>query len=145
MSRVTRIRHTGLTLVEVVVSLVLAATLLVGMLTAYRIHQRQIVRAVRERAAVEAAEPLLASWMMTQVPRQTSGNLRDAGRVWFWRTRPTKIHRLGQGISVETIRFELFAGNASRSQRPVLSLELLRPREASLSPTQLRDRRRAEQ
>ena len=124
--------HGGLTLVEVVVSLVLAATLLVGMLTAFRIHQQQIVRAVRERRAIEAAEPLLARWMTSpgQVPRRGNGTLNDGGQVWFWRTRPLRTYPLGEGVDVETVQFEVYADDGRRSRRPVLTLDLLKPVES---------------
>lgn len=119
------VHRRGLTLVEVVVSLVLAATLLVGMLTAFRVHRQQMVRAVRQRAALRTAEALLSGWKGAEIPRQGQGRVSEGTQTWMWRTRPLRSHPLAEGISVETIRFEMYA--ADRRQRPVLTVELLRP------------------
>ena len=123
----------GMTLVEVVVALVLAATLLVGMLTTFRVHHRQIVRSAAMREAMRAAEPLLAHWMITAIPRAAEGTIGAREGQWRWRTRPVKRHRLAEGVAVETIRFEV-APRGAPTRRPILVLELLRPLETSDAP-----------
>ena len=115
----------GWTLVEVVAGLVLAATLLVAMITAFRIHRRQMVRAVRDRAALLQAESLLASWHGSEIPRQASGWLVSGSQRWFWRTRPIQRYAIGEGLFVESIRFEMF--DTDRRARSVVAVELLRP------------------
>lgn len=52
----------GLTLVEVVASTVLLATVLVAMMIAFRVHQRQVVRADELNRAVAAIDSLLSDW-----------------------------------------------------------------------------------
>ncbi len=115
----------GWTLVEVVAGLVLAATLLVAMITAFRVHRRQMVRAVRDRAALLEAESLLASWHGSEIPRQASGWLVSGSQRWFWRTRPIQRYALGEGIFVESVRFEMF--DTDHRGRSVVTVELLRP------------------
>ena len=115
----------GWTLVEVVAGLVLAATLLVAMITAFRVHRRQMVRAVRDRAALLEAESLLASWHGSEIPRQASGWLVSGNQRWFWKTRPIQRYALGEGLFVESVRFEMF--DTDRRGRSVVTVELLRP------------------
>ncbi len=52
----------GLTLIEVVVALALAASLLTGLMVSYDRIGKQNVRAAKRIAAIEAVDLLLASW-----------------------------------------------------------------------------------
>ncbi len=121
--------RTGFTLVELVVSLVLLASLLVSMLSAFRVHQRQAMNAVRHQAASQAIEPLLGEWLTGdgQVPRRASGRIRWEGQNWLWTCRPGRQQRLSKRASIEFVRLSVYSiGDPAHGSEPVLRLDLMR-------------------
>ncbi|MEM7456249.1 MAG: type II secretion system protein [Planctomycetota bacterium] len=84
----------GLTLVEVIVSITLLATLLTGMLIAHSRHIRQLTLSRQTAAASRLADELLASWFKSgqPFPGNETGVLGDDGQyVWVskWRAGGT--------------------------------------------------------
>lgn len=112
------------TLVEVVASLMLLGTLLVGILTAHRRHSEQ-VRGARERlAGVAAAEGLLERWRAEGAWGGTSnsGTFKDNSEFkWRWTiTTPAEFRRMGAAKG----RLEVIK-RASAEDRPVVAIELV--------------------
>jgi len=110
-------RH-ALTLIEVVVALVLLASLVVGMVTAYSAHHRQGVLAHRKRRATAAADKLLTQWYLggdAKVPRGGSGVLPGPTPL-VWRTEI--VHRnVIETLPVEVVRLQIFS-EAVLARRP---------------------------
>lgn len=103
----------ALTLIEVVVALVLLASLLVGMVTAYSAHHRQGIRAHRKRHAAAAADKLLTQWFLDanpNVPRSGQGLLPGPSPL-IWRTEI--VHRnVIETLPVEIVRLQIFSETA---------------------------------
>jgi len=118
----------GITLIEVVVSLVLLATLVAGMVLAYSAHHRQALLATKRQAAVKAADQLLTRWYAgnePQVPRNGSG-LVLGSTVLVWRTGI--VHRsVIESLPVEVIRLQVFSENASKSPSPLAQVDVILP------------------
>jgi type II secretory pathway pseudopilin PulG len=112
------------TLVEVVASLMLLGTLLVGILTAHRRHSEQVRGAKERLAAVAAAERLLEAWRADGVwgATSTSGTFKDNSEfAWRWTiTTPSELRRVG----VAKGRLEIIK-RASVDERPVVAIELV--------------------
>jgi type II secretory pathway pseudopilin PulG len=124
------------TLVEVVASLMLVGTLLVGILTAHRRHTQQVTSAKERLAAIAAADKLLDSWRAAGAwgPTTSSGTFKNNNDlVWRWIvTTPPELQRVGaakgrlevvkrdSGDSPPLVMLELVTGSAlsARDQRP---------------------------
>lgn len=120
-----KLRHCrALTLVEVVASLVLLGSLLVGILVAHRRHAEQIRRASRRLAAVEAADRLLLRWAEQGIwgPTEPTGPCEGTPNLhWQWSViREPPLERLGAAKG----RLEVF-DNLSTGGTPLVRLELL--------------------
>jgi hypothetical protein len=117
-----------MTLIEVLASLVMLATLLAGLLTAYGAHQRQLRRAEQRLAAIQAADELLAGWYgpRERVPRNANG-LLPGTPPWRWRTRAVQ-RSFVEVLPVEVVRLELFPAMASMAEtEPAAQVDLLLP------------------
>lgn len=125
--------HRAFTLVEVVASLMLLGTLLVGVLVAHRRHVAQIRTATRRLEAVAAADQLLESWRAKGAwgPDSKSGRFAEASNlVWRWSvSTPPELRPIYAAIG----RLEVL--DASRTDaRPLASVEILTTRTAKTSP-----------
>ena len=123
------VNRVALSLVEVVLALLLLASLLVGMITASGLHHQQIRRAELRLQAVAAAEQLLAEWYdgpRTKVPRRERGLLRGQSE-FLWQTVPTQRTFI-ETLPVEIVRLQVFSGNAViQETEPLVQLDLLIP------------------
>jgi prepilin-type N-terminal cleavage/methylation domain-containing protein len=92
-----RRRRDGLTLVEVVVSLALLATLAVAILIAYGSHQRQMRAAQLQLEAQQIADELLAGWYdsANPIPRDRFGAVSGREDSWWWRTTTVRQQLMG--------------------------------------------------
>ena len=128
-------RSAGMTLVEVVVAMVLAATLLGGILRAYGLHQRQARQAAQRLEALSLADSLLDGWESGSglLPREGAGIVRGSGSDWSWTIVPVGRHDAGQ-VAFDVARLELrpFRATKTRLVEPFASLEFaLRPDESA--------------
>lgn len=114
----------ALTLVEVITSIVLLSTLLVGMLTAYTRHVRQLDRATDIKHAVQLTDQLLGRWFANhhELPVSQSGYLdAEAGLVWQLQEQPGGSARFSGARVLELSVFDIDAA----SIEPLIRLELL--------------------
>lgn len=90
------------TLVEVVASLMLLGSLLIGILVAHRKHVQQIRGAERRLAAIAAMDDLLAKWSVegSWGATQSEGEFGGAkGLKWRWTIMPAaELRKLGASI-----------------------------------------------
>lgn len=112
------------TLVEVVASLLLLGTLLVGLLAAHRQHTQQIRAAELRWEAIAAADQLLQSWQTDRA----WGSLKPAGRfkghgkfVWQWTVRTSPELR---NVPAAVGRLDVLVADNSQ-EGPLVSVELL--------------------
>ena len=112
------------TLVEVVASLMLLGTLLVGILVAHRRHAEQIRGAAARLEAVEAAEKLFAEWSEKGIwgAAEPTGRFKEQPQLaWRWSVLPsTQLRRFGVAIGrleiVSTVRQDI---------RPLVQVDVL--------------------
>lgn len=129
------LRRGGLTLLEVIVAIVLLATLLVGVLVATGRHLRQIRAADQRRQAIEIADGLLAQWLRDpqRIHVPASGKSRD-GFIWRTRELPsTQVLSLGLRIVRVEIMDEKDQG--TEGQRPLAAVEIAIARPVETSGT----------
>lgn len=133
----------AITLIEVVVALVLLASLVAGMVTAYSAHFRQASLAARRQEAIEAADQLLSQWYASsdpQVPRNSQGVLTGpVGFVWqteivhqnFVESVPVEVVRLRVYSAATLVRVERSANDpnagASSSTKPLAQVDVVLP------------------
>ena len=117
-----RFNRQGLTLVEVLTSVVLLSTLLVGMLTAYSKLVRQIDRAEKLNIAVKITDQLLADWF------RSPGRLAEYRQGQFeghdefqWRLTRRQAGSDSQ-YGAQILVLNVFHRD---DEKPVLSIELL--------------------
>jgi Tfp pilus assembly protein PilE len=110
-------RRKGLTLVEVVASLLLLACLLTGILTAYANHARQIRRAQLRLRAVTIADRMLTGWIRTStaIPENSSGTVPDDATL-KWQTRTVDGPESHEAMGIHVVRLEILG--ATRAQEP---------------------------
>ena len=114
----------GLTLIELVVGLVLLATLLVSILLASSRYEKSLRLAKDRRKAVQLADVLIAEWFDSPrgIPIQANGPLDAEGLVW--RTQLARNDQLF-GRDVRIVRLDV-----SRVTQPnvseLLSIELVK-------------------
>lgn len=122
-------RHSGLTLIEVVVGLALLSTLLVSLLMAQRRHWRQIQAARQKLAACKAADELLTGWYSgsASVPLARSGGVPN-NRALRWRTRVVP-NRETRRWGMELVRLTIHSAEATdsleRESRPFLTVDVV--------------------
>ncbi len=99
------------TLMEVVVGLVLMASVLVASLLAFSAHRKQLRNADAKIAAISIADELLyrLSESRDGIPLSATGPIANQPN-WFWRTRPTG-NIVATGVPVRVIRFEIVESN----------------------------------
>ena len=120
-----------MTLVEVVIGLVLLATLVGGVLVAFGRHQRQVRLAEQRLQAARAADDLLATFYQggkRRLVAPSQGILQSAEGSLIWRTSIAR-QALVDDLPVHVVRLELFAESESRAGQPLVQVELLQPNE----------------
>lgn len=132
-----RTARLGMTLVEVVVGLLLLSTLLVGLLTAFGQHAKQIRRSRIRMEAICATDQLMAEWFSEsgRLPYEDQGEV-EGHEEFTWQITP-KESLLDESLDIGTVRFELFyrnpagSGNAKDDEvltdGPLVSLDLIVP------------------
>ena len=127
MSRICSRSSAGLTLIEVIASMALLTTLLVGIVCAEGRHARQI-RAAKERIGlVHQVDQLLSQWLKTDkvIPREATGLLPGSDQ-YVWQT-----HLLSDSanfdLQVEAVRLEVRPRTDLNSQRSLLTIDLAVP------------------
>ena len=120
-----RPRRAGFTLIEVVVGLVLMATLLVGLVLATTVHKRSLKRASDKLAAVAEADALLVD-----LTRQRAEWWPAAGPVadrpaWQWSTRAVVAAR-PLGVPVQTVRLTI-VDTASQPPVELVAVDVVAP------------------
>lgn len=125
----------AMTLVEVVVALVLLASLVVGMVTAYAAHQKQGLRALEKVRAVEVADGLLTQWYQdgdASFPRDGAGIVPGAD-AFVWQTQTTVRNQI-ETMPVEIVRLQIFpqsaridSARADDLPQPLAQVDLLLP------------------
>ena len=101
-----RHRISGFTLIEIVVGLILLASLAVGAILATQVHSRQLAAARKRTAAVRIADDLLQQWADQRIPVNQQGPIPQNAN-WIWRTqiiaeRPAR-QRTGQIIRLQIV------------------------------------------
>lgn len=124
-------RPKGLTLLEVVVSLVLLATLLVGSLMAHGRHVRQVKRAKLRLEAVQGADRLLTEWFreVERVPKSSRGPIAGSPAL-AWRTESIPDVNT-EPLAVEVVRLTVTAMDAGPADPPLTHVDVLVPRPAA--------------
>ncbi len=106
--------RSGLTLVEVVVSTALLATVLVALLVAFRMHQRQLSQAYELNRAVEAIDFLLADWYSAT---DRFPSLPEMGRSGLhhnllWRADLIEQREPVESVSLWVVRIGIYSDQA---------------------------------
>lgn len=116
-----RERRKAFSLMEVVVALMLMATLLTSIILAIGRHRRQGKLAEDRRLAIRIADQLLATWHESKhgIPYMSSGPIPEH-RGWIWRTNVVANQTLF-GANFPKIGFEIVQPQA---QRDVLLVQL---------------------
>jgi hypothetical protein len=122
-------RRAGLTLIEIIVATILAATLSVQVLAITREHGRQVRQAQLKARAIVEAETLLGAWYERPggPPRTAQGSIAAAGLSW--RLEPVD-RPLPPSFPAELLRLSLRSVEASESDPPIASVEILAPKAA---------------
>ncbi len=117
------------TLLEVVVGLLLMATVLVGSLLSFSAHRKQRRVAEAKIVAVELADEWLNRWMISPDGIPPSDRGWVAGRPnWYWQTSVVGT-AAPAGIALRVIRFEIVEVTDDRLQRPLATVEVVGPAE----------------
>jgi Tfp pilus assembly protein PilV len=116
-----RLSQRGITLIEVVASLALLATLLVALLQTKTGATLRIASAKQKLAAVGVADQMLATWWAgsDHVPVPAEGTLPND---LAWRTRFV-ANTSARAMRCEVVRLEMFS--TSRLDVPLVSVDLL--------------------
>ena len=120
-----------MTLVEVMLGLVLLATLLVAMLLTRARFVRQTASAQRRAAAVVAADELLSGWCgdRKKFPVDAEGTVKDRPEL-AWRTRLV-ADETAQSLGGRVVALEMLdRGIGDEAPQTILRVELLLPGEA---------------
>ncbi|MDA8744722.1 prepilin-type N-terminal cleavage/methylation domain-containing protein [Rubripirellula amarantea] len=118
-------RRQGFTLIEVVVGLVLMASVLVSSLLAYSSHQRQRAFANAKREAVIIADQILQQLSV----RRAGMSAGDQGLIadkpnWFWRTSLVGTTSPA-GVPMRVIQFQIAKQNPDGTVTALTSVELV--------------------
>lgn len=118
-------RRAGFTLIEVVVGLVLMASVLVGSLLAFSAHRQQLRHADAKVAAVAIADDLLNRFSGTRegVPSAGSGPIVVQPN-WFWRTRTVGVVMPAE-IPLRVIRLEVVEQNVGQAARVLARVDVV--------------------
>lgn len=118
-----RYGSSGLTLIEVVVSMALLSTLLVVMLKAHSSHVRQINLSDKKQSACQSLDLLIADYFEQGLPLPAfaEGEL-DGSPDCTWRATEVFSNVTNQFWRTRTVRFEVFC---SKTEQSLVALELL--------------------
>lgn len=123
--------RSGLTLIEVTAGILLLSTLLVASIVAFQQHARQIKRANRTVAAIDAADELLSQWFAAgvRVPPQGEGQVRGDESL-RWRT---SVVGAGQDDTQpwQIVRLQIRDTESFRDARAIVDVEVVVPRAMS--------------
>lgn len=129
--------RSGFTLLEVVLGMVLLASLVSGSVLALSRHNLAVRHAQLRRDAAGVGESMIDRWIESRsgIPLRASGSVPD--RVgWRWTTEPIAA-RVLLGVPVRIIQFRIVASDSgSATRRPIvlLELELVKRMHFSASP-----------
>ena len=129
-----RYRPTAFTLLEVVVGIVLLASLVSGVVVAMGAHHRKIRFARQKASAVHLTDELLSRWDQSQdgIPLSQVGNLVADGSM-VWRTDVVQRRELC-GVPVHVVRLNVF-GKSSERITVLCSVDLVvNAKQAGLQP-----------
>lgn len=108
-------KYTGLTLIEVLASLTLLATLLVAVLKSHDRLARQSRLAHERLAAIEAAERLLDEWSVTEpmaIPARSGQTIGEPSFHWTIETREDpNLDRFGVQVATLSVLPEKDSGD----------------------------------
>lgn len=113
-------------MIEVLATLVLLSTLLVGALLASVRHGEQIRQSHLRREMTRLADKMLFAWFQEPngIPRQRRGEIEGYDNI-FWQTRPVR-GRQHPKLGIEVVRFEIV--DKLKDRHPVIvSVELVVP------------------
>jgi type II secretory pathway pseudopilin PulG len=115
---------------EVIVGLVLMATVMVGSLLSFAAHQRQRRFADAKLSALATADDMLdrLSGSPKGIPSQAQGIVPNRPN-WLWRTQTVGAITVAQ-IPLRVIRFEILevTGQPSASSpRPLVTIDVVKP------------------
>jgi len=117
---------TGLTLIEVVASVALLSTLLVGTLLAYGRHAHQIRRSRLRLQALRAADAMLTDWMddPAALPARSRGDVPGEEGL-IWETRPVDSPHEGR-LRIGIVRLSILAKDAGEDEeaRPLATVDV---------------------
>ena len=119
----------GLTLIEVVASVALLSTLLVGLLSSHAKHLRQINTAHRTNQAIELTDQLLARWFASDdpLPRDKASRFAENPTL-YWRSTVRSQLRDTEW-ACDTLAIEVFSDD---QQQPLLTVVVLDSPEPSV-------------
>ena len=119
----------AMTLIEVVAGLALLATVLSGIVAIKTRCLRQMHRTEQRREAIRCADELLSAWWTDTAtfPYRSSGPVPGHPQLQ-WRTRPIS-NLQAQSLGGQVIRLEIADFSASSSAEPLISVEVLLPRQ----------------
>lgn len=125
-------RSAGFTLMEVVVGLALAATLLVAVLAACGHHLRQLRLADSRMIAIKTADQMLAEWYHRdgRVPINAGGVCRqNSSLTWQTEARTTVLGASSNknSFKVEFVRLSIFRKEENTNTTPLISIEIMQP------------------
>ncbi|MEM6689187.1 MAG: prepilin-type N-terminal cleavage/methylation domain-containing protein [Planctomycetota bacterium] len=119
-------QHRGFTLIEVIVSMVLLATLLATSIVAIGRQQRQLRFAKDRVEACSMAESILASMETTREGIPSRGNGPIVGKPsWIWQTRVVGSSQ-PFGVRLSVIRFAIAKREDNGRVRELVRVEVLR-------------------
>ncbi len=135
MNKAHRKSRSGFTLLEVVVGLLLLATVLVASIMALGRHRRLVRLASDRDWAVLQADRLLRVWLESSggVPISASARLVDRPD-WIWRTSIVS-NRVVFGQPLSIVRLEILQpANESHTQTALVAVETLYSSGTGISP-----------
>ena len=127
--RLKCLRNSGLTLIEVLASLMLMSMLMGLVLHGFRQLQQQVTRSTEVGYAVEVADALMMDWNADGIPVNTRGYAprlgeQPGGRLLEWRTSVWDTrHR--QSLGIDLVRVQLFGVDSPKS--PLVSFVVASP------------------
>lgn len=117
----------GLTLIEVVVSLGLLSTLLVGILVAYHRHAERIRASQESLNALDGIDRLMCNWTSQGIsaPYPAHGELPgEDGFVWRTEAIETNYH---EPLGIDIVRVAVFREESASAGDPIASIDLAVP------------------
>jgi type II secretory pathway component PulJ len=113
-----------LTLIEVVVSLGLLSTLLVGILVAYHRHAERIRTSQQSLIALDGIDRLMCDWASQGIstPCPARGEL-PGEEAFTWRTETIKAD-YQEPLGIDVVRLAVFRKESSWDDEPIVSIDL---------------------